>query len=156
MYFKQLTRVYTKKVASTKGMSRRWVLQAFLFSNAIGTFSYDQGLTGWWQVGLSLEQAAKLAGNCLQIGRALPSTYTSTSGKIASFKQPRVLAMDWFRPQWKKKKSLLRGSEAGFKGQGWRRCPAHTGAESPPQTPKAPPRGWGPRRDILSRTDAHH
>jgi hypothetical protein len=46
MYFKQLTRVYTKKVASTKGMSRRWVLQAFLFSNAIGTFSYDQGLTG--------------------------------------------------------------------------------------------------------------
>lgn len=56
----------------------------------------------------------------------------------------------------KKKKSLLRGSEAGFKGQGWRRCPAHTGAESPPQTPKAPPRGWGPRRDILSRTDAHH
>jgi outer membrane receptor for ferric coprogen and ferric-rhodotorulic acid len=84
-------------------MSRRWVLQAFLFSNAIGTFSYDQGLTGWWQVGLSLEQAAKLAGNCLQIGRALPSTYTSTSGKMASFKQPRVLAMDWFRPQWKKK-----------------------------------------------------
>lgn len=44
----------------------------------------------------------------------------------------------------KKKKSLVRGSEAGFKGQGWRRCPAHTGAESPPQPPKAPPRGWGP------------
>lgn len=57
----------------------------------------------------------------------------------------------------KKKKSLLRGSEAGFKGQGWRRCPAHTGAESPPQPPKAVPRGWGvPRRDIVRRSDAHH
>lgn len=55
-----------------------------------------------------------------------------------------------------KKKILLRDSDSGFKGQGWRRCPAHTGAESPPQPPKAPPRGWGPRRDILGRPDAHH
>lgn len=54
-------------------------------------------------------------------------------------------------------KNLFRGARLqGSKATGGRRCPAHTGAESPPQPPKAPPQGWGPRRDTVGRSYAHH